>query len=103
RFFIISSNYLKDRQGATVYEAWQKALVYLEQSSHLKPDDLEVLRKAAAQLGMSGPMEQEKLFILMQEELKIQEAKAREAEESGKKLRAYGGFILGTAVVLLII
>lgn len=103
RFFIISSNYLKDRQGGTIYEAWHKALAYLQESSHLQPDDLEVLLKAATQLGLSGPLEQEKLFILMQEELKIQEAKARAEEESGRKLRAYGGFILGAAIVLLFI
>lgn len=103
QFFRLASRNLKDRQGVTAYEAWQAALEYLQKSSDLKPDDLELVKNVGTQIGLSGPLEQEKLFHLVQEELKIQEERARESEESGKKLRSYGGFILGMTVVLLLL
>jgi stage III sporulation protein AB len=52
---------------------------------------------------MSDAAEQKKVFNLLQEELRMQEEKAREELKSGRKLWAYGGFIMGAVVVLLLI
>ncbi|CFX49083.1 Stage III sporulation protein AB [Syntrophomonas zehnderi OL-4] len=98
-----SSRLLQDRQGITVGEAWEKALQKLKPACDLNQDDLEILKAVANQMGSSGIKEQIKLFQLIQEELQIQEENARDQMESGRKLWSYGGFILGTMVVLLLL
>jgi stage III sporulation protein AB len=94
---------LQKRQGVTTNEAWAASLKKMRTISDLKAEDLELLQTLASQLGNSGADEQKKLFGLMQEQLKIQEEKARHEVESGLKIRAYGGFILGATVVILLI
>lgn len=101
--FAESSRRLLDRQGITIREAWELALQKLCAASDLKGEDIEILKAVSAQLGSSGVAEQKKFFALIQEELKIQEENARRQMESGRKLWGYGGFILGTTVVLLLL
>jgi stage III sporulation protein AB len=94
---------LKVRQGMTTSEAWALSLKKLHAISDLKDEDLELLKMLSSQMGMSDADEQKKLFGLLQEQLKIQEEKARQEAESGHKIRAYGGFMLGATIVLLLI
>jgi stage III sporulation protein AB len=94
---------LQNRQGMTTPEAWAQSLEKMRAISDLKDEDLELLKMLSSQMGMSGTDEQKKLFLLVQEQLKIQEGKARREVESGHKIRAYGGFILGATVVLLLL
>lgn len=98
-----STRRLQDRQGISIGEAWNLALQKLHADSHLKDEDIEILKSAATQLGSSGIEEQKKYFQLLQEQLKIQEENARGAMASGRKLWSYGGFILGATVVLLLL
>lgn len=102
-FFEESARRLQDRQGVSVGEAWESALDKLRSASDLAEDDLQNLRAVSAQLGSSGIEEQKKLFLLLQEQLKIQEENARAALDSGSRLWSYGGFILGATVVLILI
>lgn len=101
--FAESSRSLQNRQGISAGEAWEIGLARLHKDSDLNAEDLEILRSLANQLGASGIGEQKKLFQLIQEELKIQEEKARGKVESERKLWSYGGFILGVTVVLILI
>lgn len=101
--FAESSDRLKNREGITAGEAWNIGLHKLHSNSALKETDIELLSAAAHQLGMSDVFEQEKFFRLIQEELKIYEDQALSEVESGQKLWSYGGFILGTLIVLLLI
>ncbi len=101
--FFECSRTLQHRQGMTTPEAWDQSLGKLRTISDLKDEDLELLKILSSQMGMSGADEQKKLFGLVQEQLKIQEEKARREVESGHKIQAYGGFILGATVVLLLI
>ena len=94
---------LQAGEGITAGEAWRKGLKQLARDSSLKDGDLQLLNSVAAQLGMSDAKEQKKVFNLLQEELRMQEEKARDELKSGHKLWAYGGFIMGTVVVLLLI
>ncbi len=94
---------LQARQGMTTFEAWAISLEYLRTISDLKDEDLELLKTLSSQMGMSDADEQKKMFGMVQEQLRIQEEKARGEVESGRKIRAYGGFILGATVVLLLI
>lgn len=98
-----SSERLREKDGITIGEAWNIGLQELYSSSELKETDIELLSAAGHQLGMSDAFEQAKFFNLIQEELKIYEEQALKEMESGRKLWSYGGFILGTVVVLLLL
>jgi len=101
--FSESARNLLSRQGISVTEAWKDALVRLKPQADLHDDDLRVLHTAATQLGASGIEQQKQYFLLLQEQLKIQEEKAGEKVKSERKLWSYGGFILGTTVVLFLL
>jgi stage III sporulation protein AB len=101
--FAESARLLNSRQGTTAEEAWRTGLQKLVEHSSLKAGDISLLDSLAVQLGRSDAGEQRKVFDLLQEELRIQEEKARAELDSGHKLWSYGGFIIGTVVVLLLI
>lgn len=101
--FAESARLLKSREGTTASEAWRAGLNKLSSHSALNAGDISLLDSIAAQLGMSDAGEQRKVFDLLQEQLKIQEEKAREELKSGHKLWSYGGFIMGAVVVLLLL
>lgn len=103
QLFQESAGLLQVGEGITAGEAWMKGLEKLARDSSLNDGDLQLLNSVAAQLGMSDAAEQKKVFNLLQEELRMQEEKARDELKSGHKLWTYGGFIMGTVVVLLLI
>ncbi|MDD3853221.1 MAG: stage III sporulation protein AB [Syntrophomonadaceae bacterium] len=94
---------LEEKQGNTASEAWQKGMQKLSFYSELTLADLELLSTLGYQIGMSDAKEQERVFLLVQEELKLLEEEAVKACESGQKLWSYSGFVLGAVVVLLLI
>lgn len=102
-FFKVVSEDLNDRAGITVSEVWQQNLNKMRITSELKNEDIELLGVISSRLGMSGVEEQMKMFAMIQEQLKIQEKKARQEEHTGRKLRVYGGFAFGATVVLMLI
>ncbi|SHG65334.1 stage III sporulation protein AB [Thermosyntropha lipolytica DSM 11003] len=102
-FFLACSERLDKKAGVTAAEAWMTGLKELQKISSLKPEDIELLKTVAMQIGMSDTYEQHKFLALLQEELKIIEQKAREEAQTGGKLWSYGGFILGALLVLLFI
>lgn len=101
--FMASSAVLRGKQGATIREAWPEGLANLLNHSALRPEDLKVLQNVGGQLGMSNASEQKKVFALLQEELKLQEEKAREQAGANRQLWSYGGFVLGAVVVILLL
>jgi len=101
--FSLSAARLEDRQGMTAEEAWRLGVEGLKKSCDLIPADLKLLENAGRQIGLSSAAEQKKLLLVLQEELLLQEEKARAKIESERKIRAYGGFILGAAVVIILI
>ena len=103
RLFENCSRILQDRQGITINEAWSQSLEKIRGRSDLNDGDITILQAVSSQMGMSGVEEQKKLFTMIQEQLSIQENQARLEAESGRKLRSYGGFILGATVVLLLL
>ncbi|MGI6422217.1 MAG: stage III sporulation protein AB [Syntrophomonadaceae bacterium] len=102
-FFLESAVKLKAREGLTAGEAWGQGIAWLKTQSHLKSADLEVLNTAAQQLGMSDSSDQRKFLMMIQEEIKVQEEKARQEQRANQKLWSYGGFIMGIVIVLLLI
>ncbi|MGI5921040.1 MAG: hypothetical protein ACOX6I_04825 [Syntrophomonadaceae bacterium] len=102
-FFLETSSQLHGKRGLTSHEAWSRGLEKLHRESSLREEDLDLLGSMVAQIGLSHTDEQKKLFNLIQEELRIQEGKSLAEVEAGRKLWVYGGFILGTMVVILLI
>ncbi len=98
-----SADKLRAREGVTAYEAWMSGIQKIEKASELKEADIELLAAIAPQLGLSEAEEQKKFFALIQEELRVQEKKALQEVESERKLFAYGGFIFGALIVLLLL
>ncbi len=94
---------LESRNGATAAEAWLQGVENLGHNSDLDSADLKLLEKAGRQSGTSSAAEQKKLLTLLQEELLLQEEKARANMKSERKIRAYGGFILGAVAVIILI
>ena len=94
---------LKAGRGLTAGEAWMIGLEKLNVGSNLQATDLEILGSAAHHLGMSDSSDQRKFLVLLQEEIKVQEEKARQEQAGKQKLWSYGGFILGIVIVLLLI
>ncbi len=94
---------LSNKTGITGVEAWGQALNNAEPYLELKAEDKELLLTASGQLGMSDIYEQGKFLTFLQEELKIQVQKATEEVNSGQKLWAYGGFIIGVTIVILLV
>lgn len=94
---------LKAGKGLTAAEAWVQGLEKNRTILNLKDADIELLAAAANQLGMTDTTEQRKFFIMLQEQLKIQEEKARQEQAANQKLWSYGGFILGAVIVLLLL
>ncbi len=101
--FLESARRLKAGKGLTAGEAWMSGLESLNIKSNLQSGDLEILATAAHHLGVSDSSDQKKFLVLLQEELKVQEEKARQEQAAKQKLWSYGGFIMGIVIVLLLI
>lgn len=100
--FACAAAELASKRGVTAFEAWLKGLSELQVTAQLQPSDLELLAAMAPQLGVSNAWEQHKALTALGEELKLQQQKASSDMKSNQKLWSYGGFIVGTAIVLLI-
>lgn len=102
-FFDAIAQSLARQRGITAAEAWREAIQHLQRQSHLHATDLSILKTAAQQLGLGDAEEHRKCFALLQEQLQLQEEKARQECSSNRKLWSYGGFVLGAAVVILLL
>ncbi len=103
KIFQECSQYLTEKSGVTGNEALTKALKRVAPSLELYPEDIDLILASSNQLGLSDIYEQKKLLSLLQENLKIQEEKAQNEVNSNQKLWSYGGFILGSIIVILLI
>lgn len=103
KLFAVSAAILQEKSGTKAREAWTRGIEELARYSQLKDLDLQILRNGAVQLGASDVIQQQKFLSLMQEQLRINEKRARLQAEAEQKLYAYGGFIVGAVVVLLLL
>lgn len=103
QLFSVSSRLLQGRSGITARDAWLEGAEQLALVSPLQEEDLLLIRSAADQLGASDAFQQRKFLSLIQEHLNTAEQTARARAQAEHKLYAYGGFIAGLVVVLLLI
>lgn len=101
--FDVAAEELNRKKGTTADEAWLAGLKALQAEAQLQPKDIDLLATLASQLGVSGAHEQNKALTALGEELALHELQAKRDIDSNQKLWSYGGFIMGTAIVLLLI
>lgn len=101
--FTTSASLLAGKTGMTAAEAWNAGLEELRLNSDLQEVEMGLMATASLQLGISDAKQQKKLLTLLQEELSLLEKKAVQEAEAARKVRSYSGFILGAAVVILLI
>lgn len=90
-------------RSTTAAEAWSCGLKKFQTVSDLTDTDLELLKTAGPQLGMSDTTEQHRFLALLQEEIAVQTEKARQEAATAQRIWTYAGFILGAMIVLLLI
>lgn len=103
QLFSISSGLLQGKAGITARDAWLQGVEQLATVSPLQDQDLLLIRSVAEQLGASDAAQQRKFLSLIQEHLNIAEQTARTRAQAEYKLYAYGGFIAGLVVVILLL
>lgn len=101
--FAAAAEELNRKKGITAEEAWLTGLKALQAEAQLQPQDIHLLATLASQLGVSSAHEQNKALTALGEEVALQELQAKRETDSNQKLWSYGGFIMGTAIVLLLI
>ncbi|KUO71057.1 MAG: hypothetical protein APF77_04985 [Clostridia bacterium BRH_c25] len=102
-FFICISNSLTDRSFYTVWDAWTYAAEAVLVGSSLQRADIELIKSFGSILGCSDREDQKKHFELFYLQLKHQEDAAQaEIKRSAKMYRSLG-FLLGTAVFIVLI
>jgi stage III sporulation protein AB len=99
--FRIAAKLLQEERGLPAAQAWEQGLEALGRKSALTPADLDVLRTLGQGLGASGREDQVKNLELARQHLSRQLIAAEEAANRQGKMWRTLGFLLGTALVLL--
>ena len=94
---------LQENPHSTAREAWEEGVRCLTGSDVLTQDDLAIIRLMGERMGISDVSDQVRMLRQAGAELKVQEEKSRQQEESEKKLWSYGGFLVGLMISILMI
>jgi stage III sporulation protein AB len=103
RMFGFFGNMLEQRTGHTAGEVWNMALDQARDFLCLDREDLEIIRDFGKNLGSTDKANQEKNFQLVKFQLEVQLAKAEEKRRRNEKLCKNLGFLLGAALVTLLV
>lgn len=102
-FFKNTASVLRQKKGITAPEAWEAGISCLTRISAFQAEDVRIIDSLINQLGMGDVNEQKKIFLMIDQELQMQEEKARSKIYSEGKMLSYGGFLLGITVTILLI
>ncbi len=103
RIFFDVGQILEERKGYTAGEAWCTAVDRNRDILSLDCEDLQIIRSFGKNLGSIDKENQEKSFKLAKYQLKAQQAKAEEERSKNERLYKNLGFLLGAALVILLI
>lgn len=103
RIFIAAAQILEDRAGYTAGEAWCMALDRTRHLLSLRVEDLDIIRSFGKNLGSTDKENQAKSFSLAKYQLRAQQVKADEERSKNERLYKNLGFLLGAALVILLI
>lgn len=103
RFFAEVSSLWERSAGESARTIWLEALEKYLSSSALLAEDAEVLKALAGSLGISDKADQEKNLLLAKKQLEEQEQIAERERGRYEKLWQTLGFLMGIAIVLVMI
>lgn len=103
RFFSTISDSLEDRSFYTVRDAWTYSAEAVLKDSSLDRADIELVKSFGNILGCSDREDQKKHFELFYLQIKHQESAAQEEINRSAKMYRSLGFLLGIAVVVVLI
>jgi stage III sporulation protein AB len=103
RIFAVVGKVLDSRTGCTAGEAWCMGVDQTKDLLSLDSEDIEIIRSFGKNLGSVDKENQEKSFTLAKYQLRAQQAKAEEERSKNERLYKNLGFLLGAALVILLI
>lgn len=101
-FFQDMSKNLRELDGVSTYECWEKAVNKNFSSTALKKQDKEVLINFGQTLGTSDREDQMKHIKLTMKNLSTEETLAREEQKTYEGLSKNIGILLGLLIVIMI-
>jgi stage III sporulation protein AB len=102
-FFERVSRALQEDMSTPAREAWNQGVGYLCEQQIFTADDLAIIALIGTRIGASDASDQIRMLRQAGAELKMQEEKSRQQEDSEKKLWSYGGFLVGLMISILMI
>ncbi|MGI6703382.1 MAG: stage III sporulation protein SpoIIIAB [Clostridia bacterium] len=103
RVFDLFGHILEQRDGHTADEAWNMAIDRTRDLLCLDYEDIDIVRGFGKNLGSTDKENQEKTFRLVKYQLEEQLKKAEEMRRKNEKLCKNLGFLLGAALVILLV
>ena len=102
-FFAKVSRVLREDLSTPAREAWSQGINHLCDQQVFNAEDLAVIGLIGTRIGASDASDQLRMLRQAGAELKMQEEKSRQQEDSEKKLWSYGGFLVGLIISILMI
>ncbi|MDD3298929.1 MAG: stage III sporulation protein SpoIIIAB [Bacillota bacterium] len=103
RLFGLFGHILEQRVGHTAGEAWNMAIDGTRDLLCLDREDIDIVRSFGQNLGSTDKENQEKSFRLVKYQLETQLRKAEDKRNKNEKLCKNLGFLLGAALVTLLV
>jgi stage III sporulation protein AB len=98
-----ASRALQEDLSSTAREAWNQGVKHLHEHEVFTAEDLAIINLIGERVGTSDAPDQIRMLRQTGAELKVQEEKSRQQEDSEKKLWSYGGFLVGLIISILMI
>ncbi|WP_372995275.1 stage III sporulation protein SpoIIIAB [Lutispora sp.] len=102
-FFLAVSENLLERRFFSMEEAWNQAIVNNLCESSLSPSDKELLRNFGRIIGKSDTEDQKKHFKLIYAQLEHHEKIAEDERKNNEKMYKSMGFLLGAAILIILV
>ncbi len=103
RVFTAMGQILEKRTGHTAGEVWCMAIDQTQGLLCLNREDIDIIRSFGKTLGSTDKENQEKNFRLAKFQLEAQQVKAEEQRNRNERLCKNLGFLLGAALVTLLV
>lgn len=97
------SRVLREDLSTPAREAWSQGINHLCEQQVFTAEDLAIIGLIGTRIGASDASDQIRMLRQAGAELKIQEDKSRQQEDSEKKIWSYGGFLVGLIISILMI
>jgi stage III sporulation protein AB len=100
--FLNTSVQLKNMEGLTAAEAWERAMEKTLPDTYFNSEDIKILKRFGASLGVSDRQDQAKHLELTRSQLKLALKQAEAAAGKHASVIKYMGFLSGLMLVLIL-